>query len=75
MREADERVARIELRFDRNEILVNARSDQMLTRFELLIKIVTTNHESTMNAMDLNRRLEKVELTITPKTERLPQST
>ena len=60
---------RMDERFAQNEKLTLAKFDQLLARIELLTSVVTANHESEMNAMDLNRRMERIELSIAPKTD------
>ncbi len=60
---------RMDERFAQNEKLTLAKFDQVLARIELLTSVVTGNHEAEMNAMDLNRRMERIEMSIAPKTD------
>ena len=60
---------RIDEQFAQNEKLTMAKFDQLLARIELLTSVVSANHESEMRAMDLTRRMERIELSMAPKTE------
>ena len=60
---------RMDERFAQNENLTLAKFDQVLARIELLTGVVTANHQAEMRAMDLDRRMERLELSVAPKLE------
>ncbi len=60
---------RIDERFAQSEKLTLAKFDQVLARIELLTNVVSANHQAEMKAMDLDRRMERIELSMAPKTE------
>ncbi len=52
---------RMDERFAQNENLTLAKFDQVLARIELLTGVVTANHQAEMRAMDLDRRMERLD--------------
>ncbi len=60
---------RMDERFAQSEKLTLAKFDQVLARIELLTSVVSANHESEMKAMNLERRMERIELSMAPKLE------
>lgn len=60
---------RMDERFAQSEKLTLAKFDQVLARIELLTSVVSANHESEMKAMNLDRRMERIELSMAPKLE------
>ena len=60
---------RMDERFAQNENLTLAKFDQVLARIEVLTGVVTANHQAEMRAMDLDRRMERLELSVAPKLE------
>ena len=65
----DERFAHMDERFAHSEKLTSAKFDQVLARVELLTGVVHANHQSEMKAMDLDRRMERIESNMAPKVE------
>ena len=60
---------RMDERFAQSEKLTLAKFDQLLSRIELLTSVMGANHEAQMHAMDLNRRMERIESSMAPKLE------
>ncbi len=60
---------RMDERFAQNENLTLAKFDQVLARIELLTGAFTANHQAEMRAMDLDRRMERLGLSVAPKLE------
>ena len=56
-------------RFAQNESLTSAKFDQVLARIEFLTNVVSAKHQAEMRAMDLDRRMERLELSAAPKLE------
>lgn len=66
-RRMEERTAQLDKQLEQSEKLTQAKFDQVVARIELLTSVVASNHEAVMNAMDLNRRMERIELSIAPQ--------
>lgn len=65
----DERFALLDKQLSQSEKVTAAKFDLLLARIELLTSVVTANHEAEMNAVDLNRRMERIEVSMAPKND------